>query len=48
MAEKRILRVFPRRTSATPDDDLVVVNEPPGLFSRELNVDEVHVSVDGG
>lgn len=39
---KRILRVFPRRTKATPDDELAVVGDP-GLFRHE--VDEVHVSV---
>jgi hypothetical protein len=38
---KRILRVFPRRTSATPTDPLAVVGDP-GLFVPE--VDEVHVS----
>jgi hypothetical protein len=38
----KIARVFPRRTNATPDDDLVFFN-PPGLFTPE--VDEVHVSV---
>ena len=37
----RIARVFPRRTSATPDDDLAFVGDPP-LFLPD--VDEVHVS----
>ena len=37
-----ILRVFPRRTSWTPDDDLVWIGEP-GLFP--IDADEVHVSV---
>jgi hypothetical protein len=37
----RILRVFPRRTSFTPDDDLVYVGEPQLLLPE---VDEVHVS----
>jgi len=36
-----IARVFPRRTSATPDDDLAFVGDPP-LFLPEA--DEVHVS----
>ncbi len=36
------IRVFPRRTNATPDDDLVVVNRLPGLFDQ---ADAVHVSV---
>lgn len=38
---KRILRVFPRRTKATPDDDMAVVGEPSGKY----DVDEVHISV---
>jgi len=37
----RIARVFPRRTSATPDDDLAFVGDP-SLFLPEA--DEVHVS----
>lgn len=37
----RIIRVFPRRTKATPDDELAFVG-PPGLFRPEA--DEVHVS----
>jgi hypothetical protein len=40
---KKILRVFPRRTSYTPIDDMVIVNEPPGLFIPEH--DEIHISV---
>jgi len=39
---KRILRVFPRRTSATPADDLAVVNRGPRLTD---SADEVHISV---
>jgi hypothetical protein len=38
----RIIRVFPRKTAATPDDDLVRIGTPPGLFDE---ADEVHVSV---
>ncbi len=37
----RIVRVFPRRTNATPDDELAFVGEPP--FQRPA-ADEVHVS----
>lgn len=37
----RIIRVFPRKTKATPDDDLVRFG-PPDLFDE---ADEVHVSV---
>lgn len=39
---KRILRIFPRRTNATPDDDMVIVGDPL-LFRPEA--DEVHISV---
>jgi hypothetical protein len=38
---KRIVRVFPRRNKATPDDDLACFG-PPSLFSQ---ADEVHVDV---
>jgi len=37
----KLIRVFPRRTKATPDDDLVRFG-PPGLFD---DADRVHVSV---
>lgn len=39
-----ILRVFPRRTSYTPDDPLVRIG-PPGAWDVGLDVDEVHISV---
>src|SRR5665648_585676 len=38
----KIARVFPRRTRATPNDDLVFTNCPP-MFA--LEIDEVHISV---
>lgn len=38
---KRLIRVFPRRTKATPDDELAFTG-PPTLFAE---ADEVHVSV---
>jgi hypothetical protein len=38
----KIIRVFPRRTKATPTDDLVRINCYPGLFDE---ADEVHISV---
>lgn len=38
----RILRVFPVKTSSTPDDDLVRIGEPDGYPIPE--VDEIHVS----
>lgn len=38
----RIIRVFPRKTAATPVDDLVRIGEAPTLFDQ---ADEVHVSV---
>lgn len=39
---KRIIRVFPRRTNATPDDEWVRVRTTPSLFDE---ADEVHISV---
>lgn len=39
---KKILRVFPRRTSATPDDDLVIIGDP---LLWDIEADEVHISV---
>lgn len=38
----RIIRVFPRRTKATPDDDLVRIGCEPNLFDE---ADEIHISV---
>lgn len=38
-----ILRVFPRRTKATPDDDMAFVGDPP-LPAFRPDADEVHVS----
>lgn len=38
----KIIRVFPRRTNATPIDGLAIVGRTPGLFDE---ADEVHVSV---
>ena len=43
MNEKRIARVFPRRTRATPDDELAFTSEPPRTGLPDI--DEVHVSV---
>lgn len=37
----KILRVFPRRTSHTPKDDLVFIGDPP---LERPDADEVHVS----
>jgi hypothetical protein len=42
MPDAKVLRVFPRRTSMTPRDDLVAIGEP-GLWRPPA--DEVHVSV---
>lgn len=39
----KIARVFPRKTAATPDDDLVFFGPPPLLILPEI--DEVHISV---
>lgn len=41
--EMRIARVFPRKTTATPTDELAFVGSPPMLSMPE--VDEVHISV---
>lgn len=38
----KTIRVFPRKTNATPDDDLVRINVKPDLFD---SADEVHISV---
>jgi len=38
----RIIRVFPRQTRATPDDELAAIDRAPDLFDQ---ADEVHVSV---
>jgi hypothetical protein len=38
----RIARVFPRRTAATPDDELAFTSAPP---KRLPDIDEVHISV---
>lgn len=40
---QRIARVFPRRTNATPDDELTFAGPPPLLTLPEI--DEVHISV---
>lgn len=38
----RVIRVFPRKTRATPNDDLVVINRPPRFWDE---ADEIHISV---
>ncbi len=38
----KIIRVFPRKTKATPDDENVRINTTPGFFDE---ADEVHISV---
>jgi hypothetical protein len=38
----KILRVFPRNTNATPNDDNVIINRMPVLYDE---ADEVHISV---
>jgi len=38
----RIARVFPRKTLATPDDDLAFVGRPPAAFE---SLDAVEISV---
>ncbi len=39
---KKIIRVFPTKTNATPDDDLVRIHDTPSFFDE---ADEVHISV---
>lgn len=41
-SEKRIMRVFPRRTKATPTDDMVRIGSGPDMFD---GCDEAHISV---
>lgn len=41
MMHRRIIRVFPRRTSMTPTDADVRINTTPDLFD---DADEVHIS----
>lgn len=43
MGNRRIARVFPRKTTMTPDDDMVFFGPPPLLILPEI--DEVHISV---
>jgi hypothetical protein len=38
----KVIRIFPRKTKATPDDENVIINRGPNLFDE---ADEVHVSV---
>ncbi len=38
----RIIRIFPRKTKATPDDENVRINCGPGLLDE---CDEAHISV---
>ena len=38
----KVIRIFPRKTNATPIDDNVVINRMPNLFDE---ADEIHLSV---
>lgn len=38
----KILRIFPRKTNATPTDDNVIINRMPNLFDQ---ADKIHISV---
>jgi len=38
----RIIRIFPRKTSATPNDELAIINRRPGFYDE---ADEIHISV---
>lgn len=44
MAEPRIIRVFPRRTKATPEDTLTYYGLPD-VFAHSLEAEEVHIDV---
>lgn len=46
MAQKPIIRVFPRRTSMTPNDDLAFIGGPPMSLFRPTpdSIAEVHIS----
>ncbi|MCD8173214.1 MAG: hypothetical protein LUD76_07125 [Alistipes sp.] len=41
-SNKKIIRVFPRKTNATPDDFLVRIKSLPAKYDE---ADEVHISV---
>lgn len=41
----KIIRVFPTKTTATPDDELVRIHEVPSLLDGLVGADEVHISV---
>ena len=45
MDVKKIARAFPRKTSATPDDDLAFIGVPTRKLVDSVDCDEVHVSV---
>lgn len=42
---KKLLRVFPRRTSFTPRDPYAVIGDPPMPFALPPGISEVHISV---
>lgn len=42
---KKVLRIFPRQTKATPDDAFTRIGCNPGLFDNQGMVDEIHISV---
>ena len=44
LTSSRLIRVFPRRTKATPCDEMVYTG-PPDLFAHTLRADSIHVSV---
>jgi len=45
MTNRKLIRVFPRRTSCTPRDRLAFVGDPPLFRPPPGEVEEVHVSV---
>ena len=38
----KVLRIFPRKTNATPDDENVIINRMPNLFDV---ADQINISV---
>jgi hypothetical protein len=44
MGIMKLIRVFPRKTKASPDDELAYFG-PPDLFAFSLGAEEIHISV---
>ena len=44
VSNTRIMRVFPRKTTATPDDELTCIGSPDDMECSRQDWDEVHIS----